>query len=61
MLTLPGDELDNPASPYSSLLLPVEKEFLRKCLAVDLAVRCDPAKLTIHRYLQRWKPLQDLT
>ena len=52
-----GEELDNPASPYYQLLLPMEKAFVKKCLAKDVALRPTPASLIQEDYMHRAKPL----
>ena len=45
-----GEELDNPDSPYCSLLLPVEKEFVKACLQKNVAARPTPIDLKTTRY-----------
>ena len=45
-----GEELDNDDSPYKSLLLPVEKEFVKACLQKNVAARPTPDGLRYERY-----------
>ena len=54
-------ELDNPESPYCSLLVPLEKEFVRVCMQQDVTARPVPGELARLRYLRRrWVPLPDV-
>jgi serine/threonine protein kinase len=47
-----GVDLDNPASPYFNLLLPVEKEFVKACLQRNVAARPTPISLMSLRYFK---------
>jgi serine/threonine protein kinase len=53
-------ELDRPDCPYSSLLLPLEKDFVRLCLQTNLERRPTVLQLMSHPYLTGGVPLQPM-